>query len=265
MKWRVDIEYEDGSFTEPRSIFFQAVYDGEPYHGYDTKKEALEAFCYGQVALDQLRKEREAEQKKEEEKIKEAKEVAKSYECFPRLKICGEQKPEVRIDVVRDFSPKEEAEQKKEEEKEPWRKQMMDFCKKTEQRAKELGVLEDEQKGKKYGDNFLPPEGYTNGKERKIMERLEALEEAIHKPYIPFSVREAKDIVYKYQAKVEALENRLTEIEGVLTSIGSPDYDLRKRVEDLEKRIETIFQNTRENHADMFERVCGLEKRLRNC
>ena len=53
----------------------------------------------------------------------------------------------------------------------------------------------EEQKGKKYGDNFLPPEGYINGKERKIMERL------------------------------GKIENRLTEIEGVLSSIGSPDCE----------------------------------------
>jgi BMFP domain-containing protein YqiC len=66
------------------------------------------------------------------------------------------------------------------------------------------------------------------------------------------------------EAHIAKIEERLTEIEGVLSSIGSPDYDLREKVEDLEKRIETIFQNTRENHAEMFERVCGLEKRLRN-
>lgn len=40
MKWRIELEYEVGSFTEPRRISFQAVYDGEPYHGYDTKREA---------------------------------------------------------------------------------------------------------------------------------------------------------------------------------------------------------------------------------
>ena len=76
MKWRVDIEYEDGSFTEPRRIAFQAVYDGEPYYGYDTKREALEAFCQGQFAINQLRKEREAEQKEGgwDKAIKEAKE-----------------------------------------------------------------------------------------------------------------------------------------------------------------------------------------------
>lgn len=164
MKWRVDIEYEDGSFTEPRRIAFQAVYDGEPYHGYETKREALEAFCVGQVAIDELRKEREAEQKKEEPKP---------------------------IDYSR-------------------------YCKTA----------------------IFDPSKPT------IEERLDLLER-----YLGISKHKMKQTIatlfVKQDNRLEKIEQRLTEIEGVLSSIGSPDYDLRKKVEAIEtqtgkKNIEEI-------------------------
>ncbi|MBO7447399.1 hypothetical protein J6U78_03625 [bacterium] len=96
MKWIVKLEYESGSdFTKLSGIHFKEAV----YGGYGTKEEALEAFCQGQVSLSQLREEREAEQKKGEGWDKAIKEAKEKY---------GYGKPEERIDVVRDFSPKEE-------------------------------------------------------------------------------------------------------------------------------------------------------------
>ena len=198
MKWRVDIEYEDGSFTEPRRIAFQAVYDGEPYYGYDTKKEALEAFCVGQVAMESLRKEREAEQKE-------------------------------------------------------WKH----FAEATDEQKKKA----DELKGQ---TSNIIYNGLRGGNSHWGQKEEGCSPEELEKRFGGWNeaIREAHKSPIEKQ--FEKIEQRLTEIEGVLSSMGSPDYDLRKKVEELEKKIETIFQNTRENHAEMFERVCGLERRLRN-
>lgn len=65
MKWEIELRYEEGCGPMKLSGigFREAIYGG-----YDTKEEALEAFCRGQVALNQMMKENE---EKEEEKKRE--------------------------------------------------------------------------------------------------------------------------------------------------------------------------------------------------
>ena len=137
----------------------------------------------------------------------------------------------------------------------------------------------EEQKGKKYGDNFLPPEGYTNGKERKpvfysktfqptIEERLDLLER-----YLGISKHKMKQTVatlfVEQDKRLEKIEKRLTEIEGVLTSIGSPEWDLRKKVDGLEKGLaqlaDTFYicaNNETHNYDDLRKKVEELERKL---
>jgi len=226
MKWRVDIEYEDGSFTEPRRIAFQAVYDGEPYHGYETKREALEAFCLGQVAMSKFLEEskaqqEQAEQKKEEGWDKAIKEAKEKY---------GYGKPKEMIDVVNDYSPKKEEQ-------------------------KEYPTFEAEQKEIKEALRKMLNEDL---KTPDVETRLEALEKKVnhHEEYLnrlgnnlPKSDQRLNDLESRIEVlecadnNIKALENRLTEIEGVLSSIGSPDYDLRKKVEDLEKKYRRLLKD----------------------
>ena len=191
MKWLVQLDYEFGE-VEPNSIYFRRVCSDDVKYGsaYDTKKEALEAFCQGQFAIDQLRKEREAEQKKEEGWDKAIKEAKEKY---------GYGKPEERIDVVRDFSP---------------------YVKTA---------------------IFEP----TNPNEL-----IEASKELANKPTLAKYVRKVEMMKAEHghrldniEAHIAKIENRLTEIEGVLSSIGSPDYDLRKKVGELEKKHRRLLKD----------------------
>ena len=148
MKWRVDIEYEDGSFTEPRRIAFQAVYDGES-----------------------LRKEREAEQKE-------------------------------------------------------WKH----FAEATDEQKKKADELKEQTSNIIYN-------GLRGGNSHLELNEEGCSPEELEKRFGGWNeaIREAhKSPIEKQFDKVE---QRLTEIEGVLSSIGSPDYDLRKKVEELEKRL----------------------------
>lgn len=251
MKWRVELEYEDGSFTEPRRIAFQAVCDGEPYYGYETKREALEAFCVGQVAMREMLKEREAEQKEDEQKKEEQKEVKVDMSEETRKKL----EKLAPMSIIK-IGWKAKAETS------PYDGSItrVSFCEVVDgypTKEEALIAFVEEQKDKNYGDNFLPPEGYTNGKERKIMERLEALEKKSERMWeslcfpkgvllanVADTICHDADLFNKINERqrtneesLAKMENRLTEIEGVLSSIGSPDYDLRKKVEELEKRL----------------------------
>lgn len=172
MKWEIELRYENGCGPVKLSGigFRQAIYGG-----YDTKEEALEAFCRGQVALAQLKKENE---KKEEEK---------QLEGFLN-KVEGRMK-----DLRTGMEP-----QVQEEESEDDCQEGLKSC------------LVPQSRKQQYGDGFLPPEGYTNGKEMKIMERL------------------------------DNIEQRLDVIDDYLTTIGSPDWGLRKQVGRIEQRIDSI-------------------------
>jgi len=141
MKWIVQLDYEFGEF-EPNSIYFRRVCSDDMEYGsaYDTKREALEAFCQGQYAINQLRKEREAEQKEEAEQKKVNQTI-----IYPN-------KMRLNLEVEK--------------------------------------AIED-----------------------KLFERFEK----------------------RLNIRFVALEERLTEIEGVLSSIGSPEWDLRKKVAELEE------------------------------
>ena len=90
----------------------------------------------------------------------------------------------------------------------------------------------EEQKGKKYGDNFLPPEGYTNGKERKIMERLEALEKDVDEQkrlyQSCFSGVVAHERLQGQGEKMKEMDDRLKALE--------------KKVEELEKWHKEIYE-----------------------
>lgn len=111
----------------------------------------------------------------------------------------GYGKPEERIDVVRDFSPY----------------------------GKTVDLGPNESKGKEksvfYSKTFPPT----------IEERLDLLER-----YLGISKHKMNKTVatlFVEQGKrLAKIENRLTEIEGALRTIGSPGYSLRKKVEALE-------------------------------
>lgn len=239
-KWIVQLDYEFGEF-EPNSIYFRRVCsdDFEYSFAYDTKKEALEAFCLGQVAMREMLKEREAEQKEDEQKKEEQKEVKvdMSEETRKRLeKLAPMSIIKIGWKAKAETSPYDGS------------ITSVSFCEVVDgypTKDEALKALVEKRSG---GD----------GKE----DCSDGLKEYA-KPDFKVKVKSPTE------ERLTKIEQRLTEIDGVLTSIGSPDYDLRKKVDGLEKGLaqlaDTFYicaNNETHNYEDLRKKVEELENAI---